>query len=144
MFDTQAKLSYCILTLTGFRVRRRPGDGGRRSERGPRLLGTIGAGMLRRLIGFVFVVAAVAGIVFSVYGLVQIWRYRPVVTKTVTDNLVLFDQTLSTTQQGLIIVGRVVQTTTLDVASLQTTTEAMARAIHDTNPMLDSLNTLTA
>jgi hypothetical protein len=99
--------------------------------------------MLRRLIGFVFIVAAVAGIVFSVYGLIQVWRYRPTVTQTVTDNLALFDQTLSTTQQGLTIVSQVVQTTTVDVASLQTTTEALARAIHDTNPMLDSLNRLT-
>jgi hypothetical protein len=99
--------------------------------------------MLRRLVGFVFIIAAVAGIIFSVFGLVQIWRYRPVVTQTVTDNLALFDQTLITTQQGLTIVGQVVQTTTVDVASLQTTTEALAQAIHDTNPMLDSLTRLT-
>ena len=99
--------------------------------------------MLRRLIGFVFIIAAVAGIIFSVFGLVQVWRYRPVVTQTVTDNLALFDQTLNTTQQGLTIVSQVVQTTTVDVASLQTTTQALAQAIHDTNPMLDSLTSLT-
>jgi hypothetical protein len=99
--------------------------------------------MLRRLIGFVFILAAVAGIIFSVYGLVQVWRYRPVVTTTVTDNLALFDQTLNTTQQGLTIVSQVVQTTTVDIASLQTTTQALAQAIHDTNPMLASLTSLT-
>jgi hypothetical protein len=100
--------------------------------------------MLRRLIGFVLVIAAVAGIIFSVFGLVQIWRFRPIVTATVTDNLALFNQTLATTRQGLTIVGQVVQTTTVDVASLQTTTQALARAIHDTNPMLDSLASLTS
>lgn len=99
--------------------------------------------MLRRFGGFVFILAAVAGMIFTVYGLVQVWRFRPVVTQTVTDNLVLFDQTLNTTQQGLTIVSQVVQTTTLDVASLQTTTQALAQAIHATNPMLVSLTKLT-
>ena len=98
---------------------------------------------LRRLVGFLFIVAAVAGIGFSVVGIMDIWRYRPTVTQTVTDNLALFDRTLITTQDGLTIVSQVVQTTTVDIASLQTTTQALARAIHDTNPMLDSLSSLT-
>jgi hypothetical protein len=99
--------------------------------------------MLRRLTGIVFIVAAAAGVIFSVVGLIEVWRYRPVVTQTVTDNLAVFDQTLNTTEQGLTIVGQVVQTTTVDVASLQTTTQALAKAIHDTNPMLASLTRLT-
>ena len=100
--------------------------------------------VLRRLCGFLLVLAAAAGIVFSVGGLIEIWRYRPGVTQTVMDNLALFDQALNTTQDGLTIVGQLVQTTTVDVASLQTTTQALALAIHDTNPMLDSLTSLTS
>ena len=98
----------------------------------------------RRLCGFLLVIAAAAGIIFSVVGLIEIWRYRPVVTQTLTDNLALFDQALNTTQDGLTIVSQVVQTTTVDVASLQTTTQALALAIHDTNPVLDSLTNLTS
>jgi hypothetical protein len=99
---------------------------------------------LRRLFGFLLVIAAAAGMIFSVFGLIEIWRYRPAVTQTVVDNLALFDQALNTTQDGLTVVGQVVQTTTVDVASLQTTTQALAQAIHDTNPMLDSLTSLTS
>ena len=90
--------------------------------------------ILRRMIGILFVIAAVAGIIFSIVGLVEIWRYRPVVTKTVTDNLALFDQALTTTQEVLTIVGQVVQTTSVDVVSLQSTTQALAQAIHDHKP----------
>jgi len=97
----------------------------------------------RRLFGFLFVIAAAAGVVFSVVGLIEIWRYRPVVTQTVTDNLALVHQALGTTQDGLTILGQVVQSITVDVASLQTTTQALALAIHDTSPMLDSLDSLT-
>jgi len=99
--------------------------------------------MLRKLIGFVFILAAAAGIIFSILGLIQVWRLRPIVTQTVSYNLNLFDETLATTQQGLTIVSQVVQTTTVDVASLQTTTHALAQTIHDTSPMLDSLTSLT-
>ena len=65
-------------------------------------------------------------------------------TQSVMDTLGLFDQALNTTQDSLTIVGQVVQSTTADVASLQTTTQALAQTIHDTNPMLDSLTLLTS
>ena len=99
--------------------------------------------MIKRLVGFLLVLAAVAGIIFSLTGLVAIWRYRPVVTKTVIDDLALIDQALGTTQDVLTMVGKVVQTTTMDVASIQATTEALGQTIHDTKPMLDSLISLT-
>jgi hypothetical protein len=99
--------------------------------------------MIRRILGFLLIIAAVAGIIFSLFSLVEIWRYRPVVTKTVIDNLALGDQALSTTQDVLTIVGLVVQTTSGDVDSLQATTKALALAIHNTNPILDSLISLT-
>jgi hypothetical protein len=75
--------------------------------------------------------------------LVEVWRYQPIVTKTVTDNLALVDQSLNTTQDVLTIVGQMVQTTTIDVSSLQATTKALSLTIHGTNPMLDSLISLT-
>jgi hypothetical protein len=100
--------------------------------------------ILRRIVGILLVIAAVSGIIFSLIGLIEIWRYRPVVTKTIIDNLALSDQALNTTQDVLTIVGQVLQTTTVDVASLQATTKALALAIHATNPMLDSLISLTS
>ena len=100
--------------------------------------------MLRRLLGVLFIAAAAAGLVFSVVGLVEVWRYRPVVTQKVVETLTVFDRALNTTHDGLAIVGQVVQTTTVDIAALQSTTQALAQAIHDTGPMLDSLTRLTS
>ncbi len=99
--------------------------------------------ILRRLVGFLFVIAAAAGILFGILGLVTIWRYRPMVTRGATENLALVDQALTTTQTGLGMVGQVLQATAADVASMQTTIQSLAQAIHDTNPMLDSLISLT-
>lgn len=88
-------------------------------------------------------IAAAAGFIFSVAGLFAIWHYRPVAAQTALDTLALFDQTLNTTQEALTIVGQVVQVTTVDVASLQTATKALAQTLHDTIPTLDSLASLT-
>jgi len=100
--------------------------------------------ILRRMVGVLFVIAAVAGIILSLIGLIEIWRYRPVVTKIVVDNLALCDQALGTTQDVLTIVGQVVQTSTTDVASVQATANALALTIQSTNPMLDALIGLTS
>ncbi len=99
---------------------------------------------IRRQLGFLFVIAAVAGIIFSVISLVQIWRYEQVVTETLVDNLTLVDQALNATQEGLTVVDDVVETTKVDVASLQTTTHALALAIHDMSSMFDSLSILAS
>ena len=99
---------------------------------------------LNRLFGYLLIFAAAVGFIFSVVGVIEIWRYRPVVEQKAIETLALFDQTLSTTQEGLIVVGQVVQTTTADAASLQTALQALAQTIHQTNPMLDSLTSLTS
>ena len=97
---------------------------------------------LNRLIGILFIAAAVAGTIFSLFGLFEVWYYRPVLTQNVIENLALLDQTLKATQDGLTIVNQAVQTTNEQVASLQIGTEALAKAIHDSSPVLDSLSNL--
>jgi hypothetical protein len=102
-----------------------------------------GSMILRKLVGFLFILAAAAGMLFGILGLAGIWRYRPVVTRSVKDNLALVDQALSTTQTGLDMVGQVVQATAAEVTSMQTTIQSLAQAIHDTSPMLEALIGLT-
>ena len=99
---------------------------------------------IKRSLGYLLIFGAAAGFLFSLVGLFQIWRLRPVVTQTVMDTLALFDQALTTTEDSLTIVGDVLQISATDVASLQTTIQALARAIHGVDPMLDSLATLTS
>ena len=97
---------------------------------------------LRKLLGVLLMLGAAIGIVFSIIGIFEIWQVRPVLIQAVNDNLTLLDDTLIATQNGLTAMGQLVQTTSADVTSLQTTTQALA--LHDTNPMLDSLTSLAA
>lgn len=97
---------------------------------------------LRKLLGLFLIVAAAAGIIFCIFCLFEIWQVKPALTQTVSDNLTLLDETLGATEDSLTLVGQLVQTTSTDMASLQTTTQALAQTIHDSNPMLDSLASL--
>jgi hypothetical protein len=98
----------------------------------------------RRVLGFAFVIAAMLGIIFSVVALIEMWIFRPALIRNVMDNLSLFDQALSTTQDGLTVMDQTVQSMTVDVDTLQATTESLNLAIQDTNTMLDSMSTLTS
>lgn len=98
---------------------------------------------LKRLFGLLLVITAAAAFIFSIVGLFEIWTYQPRVTQTVNDTLATLDQALTTTQDGLTVVGQVVQTTTTDAASLQTVLQSLAQTIQNTNSMLDSLSSLT-
>lgn len=97
---------------------------------------------MRRAFGFLFLVAAVLGFLFSLFGVIQIWIVRPSAIEYVQDTLGLFDQTLSTTQNSLILIGEGIKTTAIDVTSLQATTHALAQMLKDTAPMLESLTDL--
>lgn len=99
---------------------------------------------VRRTLGYIFVITAAAGLIFSVVGLVEIWRYNPRLSQAVSDNLGLFSQALTTTQDGLGIIDQEVQLITRDLASLQSTTRVLNVTIQDTNPILDSLVSLTS
>jgi hypothetical protein len=99
--------------------------------------------ILRRLINLLFIIAAAVGIFFSIVGLIGIWYIRSGVIKTTNDTLAFLDQTLNTTLDGLTTVDKLLQTPAEDMASLETATQALAQTIHDTNPMLDTLISLT-
>lgn len=99
--------------------------------------------MVRKALGLVFILTAAIGMAFSIFGLFEVWRYRPIVHQAVTENLALLSRTLNTTQDGLLVIDQMVQNITIDVASLESTTQALALTIHDTGPMLDSLSNLT-
>jgi uncharacterized protein YoxC len=100
--------------------------------------------LLKKIFGFLLVIASLAGIIFSVFGMVEVWRFRPVLTRAVDENLALADKMLITTEDGLTLVGQMLQTISADVGSLNTTIQAVAQAIHAVNPMFDSLSLLAS
>jgi len=108
---------------------------------------------IHRLIGAALVLAAALGMLFSLFGLIQVWRLKPAVVAGLGYELDVIHATVSTTAAGLVMVSDTMKTVTGNVADLQNTTIALAQSIHSTQPIMDTLvkllgqdlpNTITA
>jgi hypothetical protein len=94
--------------------------------------------ILRRTLGLILALLAAAGLVASLYGLVQVWKLKQPVTDGILKGIELVDSTLKTTQDGLDIVESALTNTATTLASLETATLGMAQSVHDTGMMAGS------
>jgi methyl-accepting chemotaxis protein len=97
---------------------------------------------LARAIGLTLVVSAVIAMLFSLFGLIEIWRIRATVNDRVSYNLNLLYATLTTTNQTLTLLNDTVDTIGGNVNSLEITTGGMVTTVLQTRPMLDATSRL--
>lgn len=95
-----------------------------------------------RLTGFSLILAAIAGIVLSIWGLVSIWRIKGPFTAQAQADLALLQATLSATENGLAAAGETLISTQESVRSLISTLDTVADSIEDTTPVIESLSRL--
>src|SRR5512140_519670 len=98
---------------------------------------------VKRIAGTLLMVGAGIGIILSLLGLIGVWVAGPKLTASIASNLTLIDNGLTSTESVLTTVDQMVQITSLEVSSLDTTTKALTQGIHDTNPVFDSLIQMT-
>jgi methyl-accepting chemotaxis protein len=98
--------------------------------------------LLNRAVGYLLVIAATIGLVFSLLGIAAVWRVKQPLTDDAMSMIELADRTLKATSDGLLLTKESLTEAMVDVISLKNTLEATSRAINATNPMLDSLSNL--
>lgn len=98
--------------------------------------------MLRRSLGFLFVITALLGIIFSAGGIAFIWYVRAPLKENLTVTFDLIEATIKATTAGLIVADKSLSNAQKDVTSLQNTVSSASRAIEDTVPLVDSLRAL--
>ena len=96
---------------------------------------------LNRAVGYLLVIAAIIGLVFSLLGIAAVWVKRPL-SDDAMSMIELADRTLKATSDGLLLTKESLTEAMVSVISLKNTLEATSRAINATNPMLDSLSDL--
>lgn len=99
--------------------------------------------MFRRIIGFLLIVAAIGGLIFSIYGLVSVWRLQPVALKNATTSLDLLQASLDTTDQGLTVAGQSLDSTMASISALDTAVSTASKTFEDTVPVFHTLTNLT-
>lgn len=95
--------------------------------------------MLKRIVGAVLVIVAVASLAFSLVATVAVWNYRQPLAETATAGLHLLDETLGTTTDAFAAVEEALAAASGSVASAQDTFKTLSVTVGASGPTLDSL-----
>ena len=93
---------------------------------------------MNKTFAVMLVIATVIGLLFSLFFLVQTWRYRQPVTETLQSVVVQTSLVLVTTDQGLDIIDQVVKTVYTSTVFLDTSANELAQTARDTNQFIGS------
>lgn len=96
-----------------------------------------------RFVGFLVVLASILGLVGSVVGLAATWRYKPKAAADLQANVVLFDDVLTTTAEGLSVANQSLTTTVASIDALEGTVQATAGTLEVTTPVIATLTSIT-
>jgi len=98
-----------------------------------------GVQLLTRVGGIVLIAAGVAGLIFSVVGLVVLARVEQRVEPVLMEQMELIDRTLAATADGLAVAETSLAQAVETTESLETTVAGVGQAIGDTGPMVESV-----
>lgn len=99
---------------------------------------------IKKITGLILGLAGLVGIIFSIAALVMLWTYRPAVNSFASENISVLQQTLDTTQSGLVLADSSLDSTITSITTLETTIAATAKSIDDTAPLVDTFVVLAA
>jgi len=98
---------------------------------------------LNRVFGIVLIITAIFGLVFSIVGLVAVWRFKPPVTASLLESIQIAKSSLNTTAEGLAVAEESLNASIGSVTALQDTVDATAATLKDTTPMIATLQDLS-
>jgi methyl-accepting chemotaxis protein len=98
--------------------------------------------ILAKVIGVLLIVAGLAGLVFTVLGLVFLARAEQQVAPLLQEHVDMMEDTLTTTAEGLEVAEDSLDQAITLVASVETTIAGAGHAIGRTVPLVDSLSAL--
>lgn len=99
--------------------------------------------ILIRSTGILIALVAAASLVATVIGMLRIWQQREPFQIRIQHELALISSTLETTDQGLIIIQQALENTNTNLSGLEDTILEIAQAVHNADPLLESLQVLT-
>jgi methyl-accepting chemotaxis protein len=98
--------------------------------------------MARKVIGYIFIIAAILGLIFSLAGIGLVWVVKAPLTANLISTLDLIDTTLEATSSGLTVIDDTLTKTISDLSSIENTVQTAGKGIDDSVPMVESLSTL--
>ena len=95
---------------------------------------------MRKITGVALIFAAVIGLLFSLAGIVGTWYFKTPVTESTTNAVVLIQDSLQATADGLELTQQALTITLNTIAGLESTLTGAAQAMEATQPLLESVS----
>ncbi|MDO9086189.1 MAG: hypothetical protein Q7U53_08280 [Anaerolineaceae bacterium] len=96
----------------------------------------------QRFFGVSLVILSVIGLLFSIFALVQTWRFRLPVANQVYDSLIFAEKVVNTSSSGLAVIDSSLTNVRTSLNSLQDSTMLMAQSMEDTSNLIGSFSSL--
>ncbi|MBN1147592.1 MAG: hypothetical protein JXA78_10065 [Anaerolineales bacterium] len=96
--------------------------------------------LFRRIIGILLVTAAIGGLVFSIVGIVGVWRYKAAAVESLTTTVQILGDTLDTTVAGLEVTQESLQGAVSSLGALQGTLQTTAKTVESTEPVMGEIS----
>ena len=97
---------------------------------------------LGRFLGFTLILAAIAGLVISGWAMVSLWQVKGPFTDRLDADLVLLQDPLAATEDGINIAGNTMEEISLSLETVQEGLDSMAGTLGDTGPLIDSVSSV--
>lgn len=98
---------------------------------------------LRRIFGILLALLALAGLIVTIYSLVQVVGSKEKLLVKVESGFALAEDALNTTNLSLDVVDSSLETGKTNISSMRDALLTLSQSIHDAAPILSSLSTLT-
>lgn len=95
-----------------------------------------------KIIGITVIIAAIAGLIICIGGIVGVWMVREPLAAGLTNTFELLSTTLQATTDGLTVADRSLSQASDTVKALENTIRTMGKAVEDTSPLMESISNL--
>ena len=99
--------------------------------------------IITKIIGITVIIAAIAGLIICIGGIVGVWMVRGPLATGLTNTFDLLGTTLKATSDGISVADQSLSQAANTVTALENTIRTMGKAVGDSVPLVDSLSTLT-
>ena len=98
---------------------------------------------LRRILGYLMMIVALVGVIFTIYLGFRIWRVRPALKEIAVSNISLIKDMVRTTNDLLEIVNGTLSNASSELDVLLKSLLSLSNILQDTEPLIDSIQELT-
>jgi ABC-type transporter Mla subunit MlaD len=94
---------------------------------------------INRTFGLIVIIAAIAGLLFNIAGVVFVWKVKEDVTTSLVSTATSINTALGTTVQALDVAQTSLATSVESIQAMESTLNATAKTIETSSPMVDTL-----